>query len=92
MKTTIFATALLLISQVNANITQMPSALDFAESEVQAIILENGFECDTSQNFVVGRDYQQIDLTDGCKNNVCGSNPKYGAPNNDAKAREYCEA
>jgi hypothetical protein len=38
-----------------------------------------------------GPAYSQISLTDGCNNGVCDANPKYGAPNNNEKAKAFCE-
>merc|ERR1711881_777141 len=52
----------------------------------------NSYDCDHSVNFITGGPaYSQISLTDGCSGNVCDANPKYGAPNNNDKAIEYCQ-
>jgi len=56
------------------------------------IVYENGFECDTRVNWMnAGPEYSQISLTDGCKNNVCDANPRYGGPNDNARALQYCQ-
>merc|ERR1711953_1415133 len=50
------------------------------------IVYENGFECDTRVNWMnAGPEYSQISLTDGCKNNVCDANPRYGGTNDNAR-------
>lgn len=52
----------------------------------------SSYDCDHSVNFITGGPaYSQISLTDGCSGNVCDANPKYGAPNNNDKAIEYCQ-
>ena len=57
-----------------------------------AIIVENGFECDTSVNWMNhGPQYSQISLTDGCRHGVCDANPRYGGANDNNRARQYCE-
>eukprot|EP00947_MAST-08B_sp_MAST-8B-sp1_P002944 g2944.t1 len=49
------------------------------------------WQCDTTVNFVdkVASGYSQISLTDSCPD--CSARPKYGWPNNNQRAVEYCE-
>ena len=54
----------------------------------------SAFVCDESSGFVRGVQYSQISLTDMCREapRVCNANPKYGAPNGNARAIAWCEA
>ena len=53
------------------------------------------FECDTSINFISNLPYDQISLTDRCRNdggrNVCNANPIYGASTDVKRAVSYCQ-
>lgn len=51
------------------------------------------WSCDTSVNFMNnGPAYNQIDLTDGCREDgVCDANPVYGRHCDNERAIEYCK-
>jgi len=47
------------------------------------------WSCDKTKNFIVGAEYDQIDLTSACPK--CSSDPVYGAPNSNERAVAYCK-
>merc|ERR1711959_49306 len=54
------------------------------------------YECTESKNFIVGAQYSQRSLTDGCSHKggklICDANPIYGGANSKEKQMKWCKA